>query len=147
MADTIGSLCDKLSIVKIKIDKLSQVQEKSNELNEKINNLFGQQHKLELELIGEINGTDQASSQVYVELQQHIYKINLELFETQDIVRDKENMADQSFNEKRLKLYDHIVALNNQRSALMNKINKLFGDRTEDIKTYKFTGKQHGDVS
>ena len=141
--DTIGSLIDKISIIQIKIDKLSQIQEKSNELNEKINNLFSQQHKLELELIGEIQGTDQASSQLHIELQQDIYKINLELFETQDIVRDKNNMADQSFNNERLKLYDHIVALNDKRSALINKINKLFGSGIEDIKTYKFTGKNY----
>tara|TARA_B100001094_G_scaffold256718_1_gene256021 strand:- start:394 stop:801 length:408 start_codon:yes stop_codon:yes gene_type:complete len=115
---SIGELWDKFSILLIKKEKLNE----ENELYY-INN--------ELDFL-----TKNMSKYSYIQdlLFINLKKINLELWDTENLIREKEK--NQEFDQEFIKFARDVYSLNDKRSFIKYNINKRFGSSILEIKNY-----------
>lgn len=140
MAETLGSLCDKLTIVKLKqwhtkdVDKLQSLSEQEIQLKEEIDNYLvlamngdiplekltfssNKIYKKEGNIIRKIEGS--IGKLIY-----QLAEINCELWHEQDKVYDFENVP----AEKKNKVVKKLALLNLERNECIDKINNNLSD-------------------
>ena len=116
-----GELVDKLTILEIKKEKISDT--KSLEIIEKEYLSLKKSVKENLDLSDEINN-----------LWAQLRKVNLKLWEIEDDIRlfEKNNSFDEKFIELARSVYKH----NDNRAKIKSEINRLTGSDIKEIKQY-----------
>mgnify|MGYP001331480537 CR=1 FL=1 len=116
-----GELVDKLTILEIKKEKISDT--KSLEIIEKEYLSLKKSVKENLDLSDEINN-----------LWAQLKKVNLKLWEIEDDIRlfEKNNSFDEKFIELARSVYKH----NDNRAKIKSEINRLTGSDIKEIKQY-----------
>ena len=113
---SIGEVVDKLSILKIKKDKIKD--------EEKLANIMKEYNYLK-DKLGDI---------VHEEYIFKLYLLNLELWEIEDEIRDLERKKD--FHLRFLHIARSIYRLNDKRAALKKQINLKYGSNFVEEKSY-----------
>ena len=119
---SLGELIDKLTILEIKKNKITD--------NEKLNNI-----QLEFELLNKKYQTilkDDRELQVFYD---SLLKINNELWEIEDKIRIFEN--NKEFNKEFINLARSVYKSNDERFAIKNKINISFDSEIQEQKEYE----------
>ena len=116
-----GELVDKITILKIKLLKLVDEQSIKNVQREYgiLNAIFFEQKELKTMLSG---------------LQNELQKINEELWEIEDKIRDKERS--QVFDQEFIKLARSVYFTNDKRADIKRKINMLCSSELIEEKSY-----------
>lgn len=121
---SIGELLDKISILEIKMEKISDPEKRKN-------------IKFELELLQKTADeflTDKKTerlTQLYQELKSH----NESLWKIEDDIRDKER--EKSFDQEFIELARSVYFTNDKRAARKKDINLLLGSLIVEEKSYK----------
>lgn len=119
---SLGELIDKLTILEIKKNKITD--------NEKLNNI-----QLEFELLNKKYQTilkDDRKLQVFYD---SLLKINNELWEIEDKIRIFEN--NKEFNKEFIDLARSVYKSNDERFAIKNEINISFDSEIQEQKEYE----------
>ena len=117
----IGEALDRVSILEIKLDNITDVVKLKN-IKKEYNYLI-----LVLEPIEELTGTNL--------LYNSLYDVNLRLWEVEDLLRILEKKND--FNEEFINLARSVYKLNDERAELKKRINILYGSEFLEEKSYK----------
>jgi len=116
---SIGELFDKVSILKIKIERITDQMKISN-------------CQTELELLSKIFlPYYEKNSDLFEELKQ----VNEQLWEIEDDIRIKEK--NKEFDEEFIRLARLVYVVNDQRSNVKGKINIFFGSKINEVKSYE----------
>jgi len=118
----IGELADKITILQIKTERIEDP--------EKLENVWRELHSLEKTFAALVNPTP--------ELKQLIYELkcaNEALWETEDLIRDKER--DKCFDQEFIRLARSVYIQNDERCRAKRAINELLGSRLIEEKSYK----------
>jgi len=119
---SIGEVFDKLSILEIKISKISDPT--------KLENLKFEKHELSKSVdSANIQNSDQLN-----DLKSQLKQINQKIWDHEDIVRECERQ--ENFGKKFIKHARGIYHDNDQRAALKRKINELLGSTIIEEKSY-----------
>ena len=116
-----GELLDKISILEIKINKITN----SNSLAEV---------KKEYEILKKIKDENIESDKKIENLFEKIKKINLVLWEIEDKIRVCEKNKD--FGEKFIELARNVYLNNDKRSKIKNEINVFLNSNIKEVKQY-----------
>lgn len=116
-----GELYDKISILEIKSEKISDAEKLSNV-----------RHELALlcDRRDDLIGPDQKLDELYAQLK----AVNLELWDIEDDIRDCER--DDDFGETFVKLARAVYFTNDRRAAIKKEINIFLGSRIVEEKSY-----------
>jgi len=117
---SLGELVDKISILRIKMEKIKDHQKVFHVKNEE-DKLFKKLSELKLD------GIDQ--------FLQQLVKINSELWEIEDLIRDKEREKD--FGEGFIELARSVYVTNDQRFRVKNEINEKYSSGIVEVKSYQ----------
>jgi Family of unknown function (DUF6165) len=118
----IGELIDKIAILEIKAERISDQQKLRNVATE-------------LTMLRELKtnaGLDTAEMEPYV---QELRSINATLWELEDALRELE--ARQDFGAHFVKLARSVYQTNDRRAGVKHRINKAFGSEIVEEKSYK----------
>lgn len=118
----VGELIDKMTILEIKTERIEDA--------EKLENIWRELHALRF--------TFNESIPMTPELEQLILELknaNEALWETEDLIRDKEN--EKCFDEDFISLARAVYMQNDERCRVKRAINKLLGSRLIEEKSYK----------
>lgn len=120
---SIGEVVDKLTILEIKKQKISE--------KEKLDIIHYEYLKLE-KILNESNilGLDKTK-----EFFKELYIINLELWEIEDKIRICEKKK--NFGEEFLELARNVYITNDKRFSVKNEINLYFGSDIKEVKDYE----------
>lgn len=122
-----GEILDKLIILKIKLDKISDIEKLKN-IKKEFNLLEKSFVKIKNILIGDdINKLDI----LYIQLEE----INLILWDVEDRIRYRELIS--LFDEEFIKLARTVYLTNDKRSDIKRKINELTNSKLIEEKSYK----------
>ncbi len=119
---SLGELVDKITILKIKSKKindstkLSYVHDELKELEATLNELHLDASKMD-------------------EFLCDLERINLELWEIEDQIREKER--EKLFDAEFIELARKVYLTNDQRFLIKNNCNQTFGSRFKEVKSYK----------
>jgi predicted nuclease with TOPRIM domain len=114
-----GEIADKLSIIEIKLKHIQEVEKRKNLQNEyevldaAVKNIIDKKH----------------------EYYQELLKINQELWDIEDTIRDLER--EQQFGEKFVETARAVYFTNDKRSEVKRKINELTGSNLIEEKSYQ----------
>ncbi len=114
-----GEIADKLSIIEIKLKHIQNAEKRKN-------------------LQNEYEVLDKAVAQIIDknhELYQELLKINQELWDIEDTIRDLER--DKNFGEKFIETARAVYFTNDKRSDIKRKINELTGSNLIEEKSYQ----------
>ena len=117
-----GELIDKITILEIKLDKISD-KVKTNDVSKELNSLQETMQK---------HFPDQTEISNYMK---SLKKINLKLWDIEDGKRLAEKNND--FGEKFIKLARDVYKLNDERAKVKLMINENFGSNIKETKSYK----------
>lgn len=118
---SIGELIDKLSILKIKKEKVTDVQ-KLIHINKEYDALFL------------LSSPYLETNEVY-DLFEELVEINSKLWDVEDRIREFEFIK--CFNEEFIDLARQVYITNDERFVRKDKINKLSNSEIKEIKNYK----------
>ena len=116
-----GELFDKITILQIKLDKLTS----KNALNN-VGREFKQLHSI---LIKYFPNNIEAK-----QLEEELKQINQQLWDIEDNIRDKERKR--SFDDEFIQLARSVYIINDERSRIKRKINDIFGSEFVEEKSY-----------
>ena len=116
-----GELFDKITILQIKLEKLTS--------KNALNNVGREFKQLQSILIKYFPNSIEAK-QLEVELKQ----INQQLWDIEDNIRDKER--NRSFDDEFIQLARSVYIINDERSRIKRKINDIFGSEFVEEKSY-----------
>ena len=116
-----GELIDKITILQIKLDKISD-KVKTNDVSKELNSLQETMQK---------HFPDQTEISNYMK---SLKKINLRLWDIEDAKRLAEKNSD--FGEKFIKLAREVYKFNDERAKVKLKINENFGSNIKEVKSY-----------
>lgn len=116
-----GELFDKITILQIKLDKLTS----KNALNN-VGREFKQLHSI---LIKYFPNSIEAK-----QLEEELKQINQQLWDIEDNIRDKER--NRSFDDEFIQLARSVYIINDERSRIKRKINDIFGSEFVEEKSY-----------
>jgi len=119
---SIGEFLDKLSILKIKLEKISGVDKKKN---------VAKEHDLYAEKIKMI-GSPETEIEMFLE---KLKDINLTLWEIEDLIRSKENKKE--FDEEFISLARSVYKTNDLRSKIKRQVNEQLKSGLIEEKSYK----------
>jgi len=119
---SVGELCDKITILAIKLDRIKD--------STKLAALRREKAALEREL----EKIPRAQETQFVATMEQLREINGKLWDVEDAIRDKE--AAKSFDADFIALARSVYRLNDQRSALKNRLNELSGSLFQEVKSY-----------
>ena len=119
---SLGELVDKITILEIKANKISD--------SKKLKNINNELEALLLVLI-KINKDEKIFKDLYSDLK----KVNQELWEIEDKIRNLEK--NKVFNEEFIKVARSVYIKNDKRFDLKNKINDLFDSEYKEEKSYE----------
>jgi len=118
----VGELCDKITILAIKLDRIKD--------STKLAALRREKAALEREL----EKIPRAQETQFVATMEQLREINGKLWDVEDAIRDKE--AAKSFDADFIALARSVYRLNDQRSVLKNRLNELSGSLFQEVKSY-----------
>ena len=124
---SIGELLDKISILQIKSERITD--------QSKLNNI-----KVELESLLETWRSSSFSETEIVEELAQIREVNEKLWELEDDIRIKEDR--QSFDEEFVRLARSVYVTNDQRAEIKRKINEKLGSALIEEKSYSNYNKE-----
>ena len=116
-----GELIDKITILEIKLDKISD-KVKTNDVSKELNSLQETMQK---------HFPDQTEILNYMK---SLKKINLRLWDIEDAKRLAEKNSD--FGEKFIKLAREVYKFNDERAKVKSLINENFGSNIKEVKSY-----------
>jgi len=116
-----GELIDKITILEIKLDKISD-KVKTNDVSKELNSLQETMQK---------HFPDQTEISNYM---RSLKEINLRLWDIEDAKRLAEKNSD--FGEKFIKLAREVYKFNDERAKVKLKINENFGSNIKEVKSY-----------
>ena len=119
---SLGELVDKITILEIKANKISD--------SNKLKNINNELEALLLVLI-KINKDEKIFKDLYSDLK----KVNQELWEIEDKIRNLEK--NKVFNEEFIEVARSVYIKNDKRFDLKNKINDLFDSEYKEEKSYE----------
>ena len=119
---SVGELVDKITILEIKNKKIKDIKKLSN-------------IKLELKLLNEFFGKKKLNTKLIKKLKNHLYNVNLKLWNVEDKLRDHEYKN--KFNQNFVKLARKVYFLNDKRSKIKKEINESLGSKIIEEKSYK----------
>ena len=119
---SLGELVDKITILEIKSNKISD--------SKKLKNINNELEALLLVLV-KINKDEKIFKDLYSELK----KVNQELWEIEDKIRNLEK--NKVFNEEFIEVARSVYIKNDKRFDLKNKINDLFDSEYKEEKSYE----------
>lgn len=119
---SLGELVDKITILEIKISKISD--------NNKLQNVQNELNKLR-----EIMLNLKLENESIKNLKDQLFEINQKLWEVEDSLREKEN--EKKFDDEFINLARKVYALNDKRFEFKNELNKSFGSEIIEEKSYK----------
>tara|TARA_B100002019_G_scaffold285671_1_gene294998 strand:+ start:4573 stop:4962 length:390 start_codon:yes stop_codon:yes gene_type:complete len=119
---SLGELVDKITILEIKANKISD--------SKKLKNINNELEALLLVLI-KINKDEKIFKDLYSDLK----KVNQELWEIEDKIRNLEK--NKVFNEEFIEVARSVYIKNDKRFDLKNKINDLFDSEYKEEKSYE----------
>jgi len=117
---SIGELVDKITILKIKLTKITDATKLKN-INKEYEALMSVTKELGLEM---------EAKEVA-----NLLTVNQELWEIEDDIRDKER--DREFDDEFIRLARAVYVTNDKRFAAKSAINELFGSDLREEKSYK----------
>ena len=117
---SVGELIDKITILRIKADKIRDGAARRNVGNE-LERLV--QIRAELALAADLK-----------ELEQQLLDVNLRLWKVEDDLRDLERLRD--FGARFVELARSVYSLNDRRAALKRQINEVTSSGIVDEKSY-----------
>lgn len=120
---SVGELLDKISILKIKYEKI----------DDKLKLIEVKKELSYLEAI--IKKNNLLSDNMYFDLFQSLIDINKTLWEIEDEIRIKEK--NKEFDEHFIKLARNVYIKNDERFRIKNSINLHFGSQINEVKSYK----------
>ena len=116
-----GELIDKITILEIKLDKISD-KVKTNDISKELHSLQETMQK---------HFPDQTEISNYMK---SLKEINLRLWDIEDAKRLAEKNND--FGEKFIKLAREVYKFNDERAKVKLKINENFGSNIKEVKSY-----------
>ena len=116
-----GELIDKITILEIKLDKISD-KVKTNDVSKELNSLQETMQK---------HFPDQTEISNYM---RSLKEINLRLWDIEDAKRLAEKNSD--FGEKFIKLAREVYKFNDERAKVKLQINENFGSNIKEVKSY-----------
>ena len=116
-----GELIDKITILEIKLDKISD-KVKTNDISKELHSLQETMQK---------HFPDQTEISNYMK---SLKKINLRLWDIEDAKRLAEKNSD--FGEKFIKLAREVYKFNDERAKVKLLINENFGSNIKEVKSY-----------
>ena len=116
-----GELIDKITILEIKLDKISD-KVKTNDISKELHSLQETMQK---------HFPDQTEILNYMK---SLKEINLRLWDIEDAKRLAEKNSD--FGEKFIKLAREVYKFNDERAKVKLKINENFGSNIKEVKSY-----------
>jgi hypothetical protein len=116
-----GELVDKITILQIKSDRMSDAQKLVNV-------------RKELSLLGEKLGANAGNAEI-VRLTGELYTVNSTLWDIEDHIRDCENAGD--FGEKFVSLARSVYITNDKRANLKREVNMVLGSGLIEEKSYQ----------
>lgn len=116
-----GELIDKITILRIKSERISD--------EAKLKNV-----RTELAILNETLTKDVPASDELTRLDGELQKVNEELWEIEDDIRDCERNGD--FGEDFIRLARAVYVTNDKRAALKKEINLLLGSNIVEEKSY-----------
>ena len=116
-----GELIDKITILEIKLDKISD-KVKINDVSKEL---------LSLQETMQKHFPDQTEISNYMK---NLKKINLRLWDIEDAKRLAEKNSD--FGEKFIRLAREVYKFNDERAKVKLKINENFGSNIKEVKSY-----------
>ena len=117
---SLGELVDKISILKIKLEEISN-EEKLKLVQEELNLLTETLNELDLAGIDEYLGK--------------LKSVNHELWKIEDDIRIKEKKSE--FDEEFIHLARSVYQTNDKRFDVKNDINHKFGSKVKEVKSYE----------
>ena len=116
-----GELFDKITILQIKLDKLTS--------KNALNNVGREFKQLQSILIKYFPNNIEAK-----QLEEELKQINQKLWDIEDNIRDKER--NRSFDDEFIQLARSVYIINDERSRIKRKINDIFGSEFVEEKSY-----------
>ena len=116
-----GELFDKITILQIKLDKLTS--------KNALNNVGREFKQLQSILIKDFPNSIEAK-----QLEEELKQINQKLWDIEDNIRDKER--NRSFDDEFIQLARSVYIINDERSRIKRKINDIFGSEFVEEKSY-----------
>ncbi|MDA8691687.1 DUF6165 family protein [Candidatus Pseudothioglobus singularis] len=116
-----GELFDKITILQIKLDKLTS--------KNALNNVEREFKQLQSILIKYFPNSIEAK-----QLEEELKQINQQLWDIEDNIRDKER--NRSFDDEFIQLARSVYIINDERSSIKRKINDIFGSEFVEEKSY-----------
>ena len=116
-----GELFDKITILQIKLEKLT-----STDALENVELEFKQLRSIFIKYFPESTEAKQ--------LEEELKQINQQLWDIEDKIRDKER--NRSFDDEFIQLARSVYIINDERSRIKRKINDVFGSEFLDEKSY-----------
>tara|TARA_Y100000385_G_scaffold126694_1_gene131772 strand:- start:203 stop:592 length:390 start_codon:yes stop_codon:yes gene_type:complete len=116
-----GELFDKITILQIKLDKLTS--------KNALNNVGREFKQLNSILIKYFPNSIEAK-----QLEEELKQINQQLWDIEDNIRDKER--NRSFDDEFIQLARSVYIINDERSRIKRKINDIFGSEFVEEKSY-----------
>ena len=118
---SVGELIDKITILRIKVDKIQAGAARRN-VGHELERLV--QIRAGLALAADLG-----------ELEQQLLDVNLRLWKVEDDLRDLERLRD--FGARFVELARSVYTLNDQRAALKRRINEVTSSGIVDEKSYR----------
>lgn len=118
---SLGELFDKVTILQIKLENLTS--------KKALNNVEREFKKLQSILIKYSPNSTRAK-----QLEKELKKINQQLWDIEDKIRDKER--NRSFDDEFIQLARSVYIINDERSLIKRKINDIFGSEFVEEKSY-----------
>jgi len=128
-----GELIDKITILKIKTEKIKNIK-KSKIINFELTSL----NKVYKDYYNKINLNDKSNNNKLNNLNSlhnNLYQTNKELWEIEDLIRDKER--NKEFDAKFIGLARSVYITNDKRMKYKNDINILMDSTISEQKSYK----------
>ena len=119
---SVGELIDKITILEIKKDKISN-KEKLLEVDKELNSLKQTMNKF-------IPDQEKIS-----EIKNDLKKINLKLWDIEDGKRTAEK--NKKFDNKFIELARNVYKFNDERAKIKSQINKTLGSNITEVKSYE----------
>lgn len=116
-----GELFDKITILQIKLEKLTS--------KNALNNVGREFKQLQSILIKYFPNSIEAK-----QLEEELKQINQQLWDIEDNIRDKERKR--SFDDEFIQLARSVYIINDERSRIKRKINDIFGSEFVEEKSY-----------
>jgi len=120
---SVGELLDKISILKIKEQKINDEKKLLN-----IKKELGQLSSIAEKFI-------EKDKKSYKKFMDELFEINLQLWETEDSIRILENQK--NFNDEFIQLARNVYYSNDKRFEIKSKINNFYGSEIVEEKDYE----------